>query len=194
MSRVWSDAAIKRHSHLLVMLVLSDFSNDTGVSWPSIQTIATKSRCSSRTVQRIITALQKLGKLAVEREAARGGTNLYKIKFEGGCQSVTRGVTCVDTGGVTKRPVKGDIGLSPEPSVPTIEPPRNGVSSKEVGESLHLERVLRANQSEADDLKNRFCAEVAGGDLIWSDAKAKQRHRELRKACREITKRIGGMA
>jgi len=49
MSDVWADAAITNQSELLVLLAIADYANDEGEAWPSIESIATKSRsiCSS---------------------------------------------------------------------------------------------------------------------------------------------------
>jgi len=174
------------------MLVLADFSNDDGISWPSVDTIARKARCSPRTIQRITSQLEASGKLRVDHEGAQYGTNLYTITIQG-CQTVTPGCKSV-TGGVTKTALRGDTSLSPNPSVPTIEPPAGGVSKSDIGKSLHLERVKKAKQESSDSLKNRFCAEVAGGGFHWSDLKAREAYRKLRAEISEITNQIAGMS
>lgn len=80
MSEVW------KHSRaagvdLLVMLALADFSNDQGESFPSLRTLAEKSRLTPRGVCKILDRLQAAGE--VRRDRSRGGKNRrtrYSIK------------------------------------------------------------------------------------------------------------------
>jgi hypothetical protein len=82
MSSVW-DSDIKDTFELLVLLALADFANDEGVSWPSLDRLAQKARCSRRGLQNILKRLEEVGILTVKRKG--GGppesTNSYKINL-----------------------------------------------------------------------------------------------------------------
>jgi len=80
LSKVWSDKTITSHGELLVMLALADFSDDSGISWPSIETLAAKSRYSIRGVQGVISKLMADGKIGVQQGGGSpGSTNQYRI-------------------------------------------------------------------------------------------------------------------
>lgn len=65
-------------SKLLVALILADCARtEDGKSWPSIETIARKSRTSIRGAQESVRELEKDGKIRVELNSGRGGTNCY---------------------------------------------------------------------------------------------------------------------
>lgn len=58
MSLVWKNAAVKGNT-LLVLLAMADWSSDDGVCWPSVITLAAKSRQSERSVQYALRDLTK---------------------------------------------------------------------------------------------------------------------------------------
>lgn len=130
MSHVWehSDARLGAR---LVLLAIADFANDTGMAWPSVETLAAKSRLSSRQVQRILRQLVNDGDLTLHENAGPHGCHLYQIVLTGdkssgrqivrGDKSDTKGVTN-RAGGVTN-PTKTVSKMSPEPSLePSTEP------------------------------------------------------------------------
>jgi len=67
MNRVW-DHSGQSGSALLLLLALADQANDQGVCWPSVDTLARKTRLSERTVQELIN-----GAAARANHAARAG-------------------------------------------------------------------------------------------------------------------------
>jgi hypothetical protein len=69
------------------MLALADFSNEEGECFPSVSTLAEKSRVSERHVQKVISHLQQHGLVTVEKGAGRGRipgqrSNLYRINLD----------------------------------------------------------------------------------------------------------------
>ena len=85
MSQVWERADVQQ-GHLLVLLALADWANDKGVCWPSIPSIARKSRMGVRQVRRILADLES--KKIITREEHRGrkgrdeyATNRYKLNL-----------------------------------------------------------------------------------------------------------------
>lgn len=82
---IWDDQTITNRSHLLVLLVVADQSKDDGEGcWPSIDTIARKTRLSQRTVQDCLSELKRDGRLSIEYGKGCNGTNVYRLST-GGC-------------------------------------------------------------------------------------------------------------
>ncbi|HMA46989.1 MAG TPA: helix-turn-helix domain-containing protein [Frankiaceae bacterium] len=64
----------------LVLLAIADTADDAGGNaWPSVATLARKTRLDVRTVQRVIRRLVAGGHLRVAPTAGRGGTNVYTV-------------------------------------------------------------------------------------------------------------------
>src|SRR5437016_3524428 len=75
---VWKHSKQKSGA-LIVLLKLADFSNDRGISWPAVSTLAKYARISKRQVQRCMEKLQRDGELKVVHNGGPKGSNLYKI-------------------------------------------------------------------------------------------------------------------
>jgi hypothetical protein len=75
-SRVLAQAPV-RGSRLNLLVVLADYANDQGVAWPSVATIAQRTRVSSRQAQRIIREMRDDGLLYVQAGTGRGHANRY---------------------------------------------------------------------------------------------------------------------
>ncbi|MDP2606094.1 MAG: conserved phage C-terminal domain-containing protein [Deltaproteobacteria bacterium] len=72
MARVWGHSQ-QKGGELLVMLALADFANDAGESWPSIPTLADKSRLAERHTRRVLRNLESAGE--IRRVGTNGGRN-----------------------------------------------------------------------------------------------------------------------
>jgi len=147
MSKIWKSDKPWNGSKLLIMLALADFANDDGYAWPSIATVASKCRLSSRQTQRIIHELIDEGALEIAKQGdGRGNSTFYRIKdvaddtvssespIKGDiCDTVSelKRVTSRARKGDTQRErvtpsaVKGDIAMSPDPLEPSLEPSIN---------------------------------------------------------------------
>jgi hypothetical protein len=155
MASVW-DSKIDNQTDLLVLLALADFANDQGISWPSLEGLAQKSRSSVRNVQRILKRLELAGVLKVQRMGggAPGSTNFYHINLKGETGDsltpvgVTRrggGVTNEGGRGVTKggggvtelgqRSVSRSV-IGTDPSVQPSIPGELSLDGNEVPKSL----------------------------------------------------------
>jgi hypothetical protein len=66
-------------SSLLTALAIADFADDDGRAYPSIATLARKSRVSERTVQYALDDLRGLGELEIEANTGPKGTNTYIV-------------------------------------------------------------------------------------------------------------------
>jgi hypothetical protein len=79
MSWVWDHATVGG-SELLVLLAIADCANDDGTNaFPSIATLARKTRVNERTVQRITRRLQDGGHLHVEPTTGGRYSNRYAV-------------------------------------------------------------------------------------------------------------------
>jgi hypothetical protein len=79
MTLVWRVTDLNQ-SQTLVALAIADHANDEGFCWPSIKTLATKSRLSERQVQRIIRELEDGGILVYAYKP--GKSNVYKLDLQ----------------------------------------------------------------------------------------------------------------
>lgn len=148
MSQVWSRLDCSG-AELLLALALADFADDLGRNlFPSVATLAHKTRQSTRTVQRQLAEFRDVEWLLVEDEDAlsggRGRSVRYRINptwLNGDSLSwfSNRKGDTGDTKGcqpaqerVTPEVGKGDTAMSPDPSYPSLEPPvtREGDSAK----------------------------------------------------------------
>ena len=78
MTHVWRTSNQSLGS-LLVLLALADYSNDDGVSWPTIKSLTQKARLSETQVHRVLRELQDAGELEIQSAAGPHGTNLYRV-------------------------------------------------------------------------------------------------------------------
>lgn len=121
MSAVWQHSKAKS-GDLLVALAIADFSNDKGLAFPAIPTLARKARLSPRQVKRAIDRLQGLGELVVLKNKGPHAVNLYRIVL-GDKLSLGQDVM------VTSATVGGDIcdqqGVTPMSPNPSVESSKN---------------------------------------------------------------------
>jgi uncharacterized phage protein (TIGR02220 family) len=85
-SWVWDGCASAglKLSEVTIMARLADFSNDHGISWPSVETIARQIGAGSSTVRTAIAKLEKQGWLTrrQRRYGNRNASNLYQLNLE----------------------------------------------------------------------------------------------------------------
>ncbi len=138
MSYVWEYSKAKG-GELLLLLAIADHAHDDGKgSYPSVGSLAKKTRMSERQEQRNIQALAGSGDLVVTPNQGRNGTNLYSIPM-----SPRQNVTpTFETGrgdisgkeGVTSVSPKSSLNHQQEPSIPIAKaiglPPTKKPSSK----------------------------------------------------------------
>ena len=82
MNRVWQHSRAKG-SELLLLLAIADFAKDDGSgAWPSVETLAHKTRLSDRNVQYLVDKLVAAGELDVKQGVGRGRANVYSVIFQ----------------------------------------------------------------------------------------------------------------
>lgn len=86
MTDVWAHADCKG-SELLILLALADFSDDNGENiYPSMKTLARKSRLSAPQARRVVQNLVKLDLIEIVEaggwDRGRNRSNSYRIKLE----------------------------------------------------------------------------------------------------------------
>ena len=89
---VWDGCAASgmKLSSVAIMARLADFSNDEGVCWPSIETIARQIGAGMSTVRTAIARLEAEGWLTrkARRQGNRNASNVYQLFLN--CQILTR--------------------------------------------------------------------------------------------------------
>lgn len=124
MSKVWADQTITDHRELIVLLAIADFANNNGIAWPSIDSIASKSRLSRRSVFYALECLKKTGRLSIKTGGGRASST-YQIKPYVTCNPCTPPVQDLHgtRAGACTAPVQNGIAvLHPIHKEPSIEP------------------------------------------------------------------------
>jgi hypothetical protein len=146
MSRVWKHSKAKG-SELLVLLAIADFAHDDGSNaFPSVPTLAAKSRLSVRAVQFVLRKLEAIGELEIIEKGGRNGSNLYRVLIgedgakispagEAGCTRVVKPIAP----GVVKP-------VSPNPSSVTVT--GTDSVSNETGARAVVEKSRRSRQPQ----------------------------------------------
>lgn len=78
MSNVWKHSQAD-HGALLVLLAIADFADANGEAFPSIATLASKSRLSERKVQLALKELETLGELSIEQGTGPHGRYTFRV-------------------------------------------------------------------------------------------------------------------
>lgn len=81
-SRLVLDRSQSKGTDLLVLLVLADFANEHGLSWPSVATLARTCRMTPRNLNLRLAKLRASGEVEVEQNAGQAGSNLYRIAIQ----------------------------------------------------------------------------------------------------------------
>jgi hypothetical protein len=113
MTLVWEKSQHKG-SELLLLLAIADNTNDQGVAFPSIKTLARKTRLSIRNVRYVILRLEHSGELEVSIGTGPRGCNEYRIHIP--TLQKLQGMISTPANERTKPPAKA---LAPEPTTKT---------------------------------------------------------------------------
>jgi len=119
-ARTWRDFA-GEGSSLLLMLALADFADDEGFCYPSVRSLATKTRMSERHVQRLLNYFVQKGGISVVANVSGGAPGATRRYVLGRAKVIHTGDTDV-TRDISQRVTQlwretGDIAMSPKPSV-----------------------------------------------------------------------------
>ena len=114
MTQVWERSQHKG-SELLLMLAIADNANEQGIAYPSLNTLAKKTRITRRNVIFLVKKLIRSGELRVEVGRGPRRTNIYHVVIEDGENFSPR----MKSQGENQRQLEGERAMSPEP---TTEP------------------------------------------------------------------------
>src|SRR5262245_56548309 len=79
MSHVWEHSQ-QKGSYLLTLLAIADYAHDDGTrAYPSVGTLARKTRLSERNVQYVLHKLADSGELVIQHGAGPKGCHVYSI-------------------------------------------------------------------------------------------------------------------
>ena len=124
MTAVWASSQAKGRA-LLLMLALADYADEKGMSYPSVSTLAKKSRMSERSVQVMLRILVDMGELAVELGGGAHRSSHYRILAQKGAGSAPvqglRGAEIDQKGADLGR--KRVQTSAPDPSLDPLEDP-----------------------------------------------------------------------
>jgi hypothetical protein len=109
MTQVWERSQHKG-SELLLMLAIADNANDRGLAYPSLNTLAKKTRITRRNVIFLVKKLIRSGELRVEVGRGPGRTNIYHVDIEDGENFSPR----MKSRGENQRQLDAKIATSPE--------------------------------------------------------------------------------
>ncbi len=137
MTAVWRHSQ-QKGSALLLLLALADYADERGVSYPSIGTLARKTRMTERNIQKLLRQIEGDGDLVIEDNAGPNGANRYRLiipqggenfspprrpKSGGGGEPQFTGGVNAETPGGELQGSKGVNAGSPDPSLdPSIDP------------------------------------------------------------------------
>lgn len=139
MAHIWEHSQ-QAGRELLLMLAIADFANDQGVAWPSINTLARRTRTATRTVQRLLSRIPPT-ELEIQPNAGPNGTHLFRVVLHRNLAlfpdtGYPQGGDNLSGGdklsGVTKSTKRGDTAVSPEPSLTIILNNRRRASARAV--------------------------------------------------------------
>ena len=134
MTQVW-EHSVHKGGPLLLLLAIADHAHDDGDgAYPSIQTLAHKTRLSERHTTRLLQELAGSGELVIREKEGPRGVNVYRVTFSQSGAVLSGDILSGDNGGggvvtpmagvVTPMAGGGDIAMSPKPSLePSLEPP-----------------------------------------------------------------------
>lgn len=158
MARVWAES---KHSgtDLLMMLAIADFADDDGNAYPSVGTLATKCRTTSRHVNRILAALRSSGELEIRMNEGPRGTNRYRITLAG----MTSTSPLTNRSPLTCASSTPDVQV-PKPLTPTSdEPSLNHQRTRESARAVRAPAADRGSRLPDDwqpsDADIAFCQE-----------------------------------
>ena len=76
------DYAPVKGTTLIVLIALAEFANDDDTAWPSVTTLARRSRCTPRNVRKAMNELEGKGLVQRLRNAGPNGVNRYRISIQ----------------------------------------------------------------------------------------------------------------
>lgn len=134
---VWEKAPYKDGA-LLLLLALADFSNDEGISWPAVETVAHKARMGERHARRLLRQFEDDGVLVTEERGTQHRPNCYRISLTKLSEfpDRTKSPPCDSEGtreSADLTPTSADRTPGPpEPSLTAKEPPSVPVATSEL--------------------------------------------------------------
>ena len=102
---------LKARDKLVLLALCERADDDGGNAWPSVATLARYAECSTRTVQRVLAALERDGWIRVTQESTGQRPRVYAVELE----RLGGGVT-LSSPGATSVARRGDRAMSPNTS------------------------------------------------------------------------------
>lgn len=163
-------------SDRLCLLVLANYADDEGLSWPGVAKIAREMRVSERTAQRTLHKLAEGGHITIvpngapdSRQPTNRRTNAYRLLVRG-----DTAVTPTPNPGVTPGAPRGDNPgnsgvtlLSPKPPIdPSVDP--SEISGAEAPELSHADSAS-SSRAEKSSAKNGAAKKLTPDTFVVTD-------------------------
>ncbi|WP_084401213.1 MULTISPECIES: helix-turn-helix domain-containing protein [Lentzea] len=170
-------------NELLLLLAIADQANDLGTdAWPSIDTLARKTRLNKRTVQRLLQRLSSAGLVAIEPGGGRR-SNRYTIDLELLVSPSSRTADDDDTLPAERHPgqsVTRDTGATPGATVLDHRSHDTAMSPNPSHTALSPSPASRAHPGDTDDAATTESARAAAGIIDKIHAVAPISHQDQR--------------
>lgn len=175
--QVW-DLTGQHGSALVLLLALADFTNEDGVAYPSVRTLARRCRTSVRNVGLLLARLVAAGELQVLRGRGPCGTNIYRLVPGPGQEGAQRNArAAIDLNLRSGGPVLSQVNATSHPSElacrsgvkgPSVEPSLNHQGTKGPAWRDTREYGGSWRDAAAAAMAADFPALASGGRLVGS--------------------------
>jgi hypothetical protein len=160
MAQVWARLDCSG-GELLLALALADIADDDGDRiYPSVETLAYKTRQSGRQVQRQLKRFRERGWLQVKKltKGGRRSTNRYRISPGWINGDILSGFPDqkprhLEQETVTSETRNGDIAMSPNPSLSIIEPKKRARKNPDGSRASELDKKRKKIRERIHDLR-----------------------------------------
>lgn len=170
MNRIWWRADLAM-TEKFIAVALADASNDEGVSWPAVDTVAQKCSCSARTVQNAVKALCDKGLLRKMERRDRSNYYVFNLDALPHFERVRRAKESFDgpgrTTGAGDSPQLFDTGESGSGTGESGSMTGAGDSPRTI-----IEPSIEPSSSDSGDFKSPDAALVEFVDSEWHKLKA----------------------
>ena len=132
-SLVW-EFSQQSGSDLVMLLAIADFASDDGTAYPSIATLARKTRMQVRNARYILSRLAESGELTIKPNAGPKGCNVFRVTIKQPLQNFAPLQSSAPLQAVAATPAKPCTKplqrIAPEPSLNRQEPSLKTLSGK----------------------------------------------------------------
>lgn len=145
-------------SELVILLAIADSTNDDGIAFMAMPSLAKKGRMTVRNAQHIVRRLEQSGELEIDKGAGPGGCNLFRVKLRWG----VKGASPPDEAQGGEGGFRGGVkGASPGGVQPASPPPPHTIDDPSSDPSLRGRKPPRGKKAGVEkEKKNPLAADA----------------------------------